>query len=137
MRGSVLLLTLCVILILASCDWRPVELVCTGKITWGKQTFPDKLVLRVWQLPFLREVEIAGQAGQLSTFEAGLQYRTCFESMDQLDFEYTTSQSCGSGASTRHGRLYKVTGNLQLSRSDRGESFVGEYQCKPTKRVLD
>lgn len=126
----------CACIAMASCNWRPTELLCTGTVSWGKETFSDKLMLRVWQWPHPREVEVSGE-GRLSTFEAGLEYKVCFESVNELDFEYTTELKCGSAASTRYGHLHKVTGNLHLSRSDRGPEFAGDYTCKPAQRVLD
>ncbi len=110
---------------------RSSELVCNGSVTYGQRTFSDQVTLRI----STREVEISGQEREISTFEGMLQYKICFESQNELDFEYTTAEKCGIN-STRAGRLNKVLGNLRLSRSDRGERFVGEYSCKPAQRVL-
>ena len=107
------------------------ELVCSGTVTYGQKKFSDQVILKASN----REVEISGKAGMTSTFEGILRYKICSESQNELDFEYTTAEKCGS-TSTRVGHLNKVLGNLRVSRSDRGEPFVGEYKCKPAQRVL-
>ncbi len=112
---------------------RSEELVCSGSVTYGQNEFPDQLILRVSN----REVEVNGQAREVSTFEVYvLPYKICSESRDELEFEYTTSEKCGTN-STRAGHLNKVLGILRLSRSDRGQPFVGDYKCKPAQRVLN
>ncbi len=108
------------------------ELVCSGTVTYGKNTFSDQIVLRFSN----NDVAVSGEAGMTSTFEGMQHYRICSESENAVDFEYTTSNKCNDGA-TRIGRLNKVAGSLRLTRSDRGGPFVGEYQCKPTQRVLN
>jgi hypothetical protein len=110
---------------------RSQELICSGSMMYGQNTFSDQVILKVSN----REVEVSGKAGMISTFEGMLRYKICTESQNELDFEYTTAEKCGSNA-TRAGHLDKVLGNLRLSRSDRGEPFVGEYKCKPAQRVL-
>ncbi len=110
---------------------RSQELVCSGTVTYGQKTFSDQVILKVSK----SEVQVSGEAGMISTFEGILQYKICFESENEVDFEYTTAQKCSSNAN-RAGHLNKVLGNLRLSRSDRGEPFVGDYKCKPTQRVL-
>lgn len=110
---------------------RQKELTCNGTVTWGKKTFSDQVVLGVSN----DEVKVSGGAG-ISTFEGGLPYKICFEDKDEMGFEYTAELQCGKG-STRRGYLHKVGGNLRLTRSDRGEPFVGEYKCKPAQRVLN
>lgn len=108
------------------------ELVCSGSVTYGQNKFPDQLILKVSN----REVEVKGRAGEVSTFEVYmLPYKICSESRDELEFEYTPSEKCGTN-STRAGHLNKVLGNLRLSRSDRGQPFVGDYKCRPAQRVL-
>jgi hypothetical protein len=111
---------------------RSKELICSGTVTYGQKTFSDQIVLRFSN----HEVGITGESGKISTFEGMLRYKICFESEDEMDFEYTTSPKCGSNA-TRSGRLHKFVGSLRLSRSDRGEPFVGDYKCKSAQRVLD
>lgn len=111
--------------------FRSEELVCSGTVTYGQNTFSDQIVLRFSS----DDVEISGEAGMTSTFEGMLPYKICFESENEVDFEYTTSQKCGNNA-TRNGRLHKVVGSLRLTRSDRGEPFIGEYKCKRAQRVL-
>jgi hypothetical protein len=110
---------------------RSEELVCSGRVTYGQNKFSDQVILKVSS----REVEVNGQAGETSTFEAMLRYKICSESENELEFEYTTAEKCGSN-STRAGHLNKVLGNLRLPRSDRGQPFVGDYKCKPAQRVL-
>ncbi|BBP01734.1 hypothetical protein [Sulfuriferula nivalis] len=107
------------------------ELVCSGIVTYGKNTFSDQIVLRFSN----NDVAVSGEAGMTSTFEGLLRYKICSESENEADFEYTTSNKCGSKA-TRSGHLSKVVGSLRLTRSDRGEPFIGEYKCKPAQRVL-
>jgi hypothetical protein len=107
------------------------ELVCSGSVTYGQEKFSDQVILQVSN----REVAVNGQAGEISTFEGMLRYKICSESRNELDFEYTTAEKCGSN-STRAGHLNKVLGNLRLSRSDRGQPFIGNYVCKPAQRVL-
>jgi len=110
---------------------RSKELVCSGTITHGKDKFTDQIVL----LFSSNEVAVNGEAGMTSTFEGMLRYKICSESRDEVDLEYTTPNKCGSNA-TRSGHLNKIVGSLRLTRSDRGEPFIGEYKCKPLKRVL-
>ena len=111
---------------------RSEELVCNGSVIYGQNKFPDQIILRISN----REVEIKGQAGELSTFEVYmLPYKICSESRDELEFEYTDAEKCGIKP-TRAGHLNKVLGNLRLSRSDRGQPFVGDYKCKAAQRVL-
>src|SRR6266568_1710989 len=109
---------------------RSKELICSGVVTYGQKTFTDQIVLRLSD----DEVEVSGQSGMTSTFEGMLRYKICSESENEIDFEYTTSHKSGSNV-TRGGRLQKVVGSLRLTRSDRGEPFVGNYKCKPTQRV--
>ncbi len=91
----------------------------------------DRLTLRVSS----NEVEVSGEARMTSTFEGMLRYKICLESENEIRFEYTTSLRCGSDT-TRAGHLNKVVGSLRLTRSDRGEQFVGDYSCKPVQPVL-
>ncbi len=107
------------------------ELVCNGSVSYGQSKFSDRITLKVSS----RDVEVNGRAGDLSTFEGVHRYKICSESQNALEFEYTTTDKCGTD-STRAGRLDKVLGDLRLSRSDRGQPFVGDYKCKPLQRVL-
>lgn len=107
------------------------ELVCSGSVTYGQSKFSDQVILYVSS----REVEVNGQAGKISTFEGMRRYKICSESQNELDLEYTTAEKCGTN-STRSGHLNKVLGDLRLSRSDRGQPFVGDYKCKSAQRVL-
>lgn len=107
------------------------ELVCSGTVTYGKDTFTDQFVLQFSS----NEVAVNGEAGMTSTFEGMLRYKICSENGDEVDFEYTTSNKC-DGKATRSGHLNKIAGSLHLTRSDRGEPFIGEYKCKPLQRVL-
>ena len=105
---------------------RPKDLICDGTVTYGHKTFSDQVTLR-----FSSEgVEVGGKAGMVSTFEGMLKYRICAQTESELNFEYSTSPKCGGNA-TRTGRLHKTAGNLRLTRSDRGDTFVGDYKCKP------
>jgi len=81
-----------------------------------------------------REVVVSDHDEEISTFETMQPYKICSESDKQIHFEYTMAEECGRD-STRAGYLNKVLGNLRLSRSDRGQLFVGEYQCKPAERI--
>lgn len=107
------------------------ELVCSGTVTYGQKTFSDQIILRISS----SDVKVSGEAGAISTFEGMLPYKICVENEDEVNFEYTTSQSCGSSA-TRNGSLRKMVGSLRLARSDRGEPFIGNYTCKRAQPVL-
>ena len=111
---------------------RSKELTCSGTVSYGQETFSDQIVLRFSD----SDVEVSGEAWMTSTFEGMLRYKICFESENEVNFEYTTSQQCGN-TSTRTGYLQKVVGSLRLTRSDIGEPFVGNYKCKPAQRVLN
>ena len=113
----------------------PNELDCSGSVKWGKDTFPDELVLNFSG----KEVEISGASSQISTFEGGMPYKVCSESKNEIEFEYSTGSECGKdhGGIARYGHLQKVLGSLELRKLLNDKPFIGNYKCKPTTRVLN
>lgn len=112
-------------------SWHAKELVCKGTATQGNSTVSDEFVLRLSG----GSIEIRGEPGTTSTFD-GTVYKVCFESQEEIDFEYTT-EKCGTPNSTRFGSIQKVTGILKVSRKDMPMRFIGHYRCKPTRQALD
>lgn len=112
-------------------SWHAQELVCKGTAILGNDTISDEFVLRLSG----SSIEIRGEPGATSTFD-GTVYKVCFESQDEIDFEYTT-EKCGTPNSTRFGSIQKVTGILKVSRKDMPMRFIGRYKCKPTRQTLD
>lgn len=119
----------------AGCQFfRDEELVCTGTVTFGQETLSDKLILKVLH----REIRVSGQTGKTSTFEAGLPYKICSESQNQLDFEFSTNVECGKkDVAPRYGHLNKALGNLRMSRLLSEQTMVGDYKCGTGERVLN
>ena len=73
----------------------------------------------------------------MSTFEAGLTYKICFESQNELDFEYSANAECANKDIAPHyGHLNKVFGNLRMSRLLGEQMLLGNYKCEPAERVI-
>jgi hypothetical protein len=112
--------------------WRSAELFCSGTVNFGRDFFLDKFVIRVRG----QEVVIRGEPGATMTFD-GMGYSICSESESELSFQFGVPAGCSGATSTRRGLLEKVTGKLQLVRTDMEKPFVGRYECKSARRVID